>query len=299
MKTKFQLFIAAFLLASFSMSAQSTAVKDTTVFFNQKKVAIRDSVDQVKVKVYRMDSTEYKQIYEGIYTDDQTFESYSVTSQFSFDIPFIKKKKERTQLDGHFKGLSFGSLYTHNNFTDFNDTDGMKIGFSNEISVNPIEYTLPIINHYLGLISGIGMTWRNYHIGNNSRLINDNGITKVAPALDGTNYSYSRLRTFEFTVPIYLELHPLGNDKFYLMGGMLLGVNTFTSHKVKYVNERGKKVKNVLGRDYNVNPFSASWLVQMGWEDLAVFGKYTPTSLFKNGKGPDVETLSVGLSLSF
>lgn len=122
-------------------------------------------------------------------------------------------------------------------------------------------------------------------------------MTEPSPV--GINYSYSRLRTFEFTVPLYLELHPLGNNKFYLMGGMLFGVNTFTSYKVKYVNDSGKKVKDVLGRDYNVNPFSLSWLVQMGWDDISVYGKYTQTPLFKEGKGPEVQTLSVGLSLTF
>ena len=59
------------------------------------------------------------------------------------------------------------------------------------------------------------------------------------------------------------------------------------------------KIKKVEGNDYNVNPFSLSYLVEMGWDDLGVFAKYTPTTLFKKDKGPEVQTITVGLSLSF
>ena len=82
------------------------------------------------------------------------------------------------------------------------------------------------------------------------------------------------------------------------MGGVLFGINTFSSYKVKYKNENDKKISVVEGKDYNVNPFSVNYLVQMGWNDLGVYAKYTPTSLFKNDKGPDVQTFSVGLTLN-
>ena len=59
------------------------------------------------------------------------------------------------------------------------------------------------------------------------------------------------------------------------------------------------KIKKVEGNDYNVNPFSLSYLVEMGWDDLGVFAKYTPTTLFKKDKGPEVQTFTVGLSLNF
>ena len=83
------------------------------------------------------------------------------------------------------------------------------------------------------------------------------------------------------------------------MGGALFGINTFSSYKVKYKTDDNTKVKKVEGNDYNVNPFSLSYLVEMGWDDLGVFAKYTPTTLFKKDKGPEVQTFTVGLSLNF
>lgn len=290
--------LAVFILtASLTVNAQTQTVKDTTVFFNQKKILVTDSTDQVKVQVYKMDTTEYKKIYEGIFTDDKSYEKYSVETQLGFDFPFAKRKRS-SNFSGHFTGVGFGALYTTDNLTNFNDAGGMNVAFSNEITFNPIGYSLPIIKGYFGMVTGLGMTWRNLHLGNNSHLVNNNGITLLEAAPEGITYNYSRLRMFDLNLPIYLEIHPLGKSEFYIMGGVLFGINTFTSYKVKYKNDNDKKISVVEGKDYNVNPFSVNYLVQMGWNDLGAYAKYTPTSLFKNDKGPDVQTFSVGLTLN-
>ena len=297
MKTRIQMLAVFILTASLTVNAQTQTVKDTTVFFNQKKILVTDSTDQVKVQVYKMDTTEYKKIYEGIFTDEKSYEKYSVETQLGFDFPFAKRKRS-SNFSGHFTGVGFGALYTTDNLTNFNDAGGMNVAFSNEITFNPIGYSLPIIKGYFGMVTGLGMTWRNLHLGNNSHLVNNNGITLVEAAPEGITYNYSRLRMFDLNLPIYLEIHPLGKSEFYIMGGVLFGINTFTSYKVKYKNDNDKKISVVEGKDYNVNPFSVNYLVQMGWNDLGVYAKYTPTSLFKNDKGPDVQTFSVGLTLN-
>ncbi len=288
--------IAVVLLTSFSLSSQNAEVKDTTLFFNQKKIEISDSLEQVKVTVYKMDTTEYRRVYEGIFADDQTYETYSVESQMDFDFPFIKRNKN-SKMRGNFSGSNFGIIYTHQGFTDFNDVNGMKTTFSQEFAFNPFGYTLPIVNQYFGLTTGLGMTWRNINLGNNTHLANIDGITVVESAPEGVNYSFSRLRIFDINFPVYLEYHPLGNNKFHIMGGLLIGVNTFSSHKVKYKDEFDKKITEIKGKDYNVNPFSVSCVLQVGWRYIAVYGKYTPTKLFKNSKGPDMQTFSVGLKI--
>ena len=271
MKTQILILSALILTATISVNAQ-TAVKDTTLFFNQKQIHVTDSVDQVKVQVYKTDTTEFKKIYEGIFTDGNSFEKYSVETQFGFDFPFDKRKRS-SKFSGHFTGIGFGALSTTENLTNFNEAAGMKVDFSNEFTFNPIGYSLPVIKGYAGITTGIGMTWRNLHLGNNSHLVNNNGITEAAPAPKGISYYSSRLRVFGFNMPLYLEIHPLGKSEFYIMGGALLGINTFTSYKVKYKMDDNTKIKKVEGNDYNVNPFSLSYLVEMGWDDLGVYAK--------------------------
>lgn len=298
MKTQILILSALILTASITVNAQSQAVKDTTLIFNQKQIHVTDSVDQVKVQVYKTDTAEYKKIYEGIFTDENSFEKYSVETQFGFEFPFDKRKRS-SKFSGHFIGIGFGALNTTENFSNFNDAGGMKVVFSNEFTFNPIGYSLPVIKEYVGITTGIGMIWRNLHLGNNSHLVNNNGITIPQAAPEGISYYSSRLRIFELNMPLYLEIHPLRKSEFYIMGGALFGINTFSSYKVKYKMDDNTKIKKVEGNDYNVNPFSLSYLVEMGWDDLGVFAKYTPTTLFKKDKGPEVQTFTVGLSLNF
>mgnify|MGYP003591357485 CR=1 FL=1 len=118
MKTQILILSALILTATISVNAQ-TAVKDTTLFFNQKQIHVTDSVDQVKVQVYKTDTTEFKKIYEGIFTDGNSFEKYSVETQFGFDFPFDKRKRS-SKFSGHFTGIGFGALSTTENLTCYN-----------------------------------------------------------------------------------------------------------------------------------------------------------------------------------
>lgn len=298
MKTMKQItVIAAVMLASFSLFAQSSEVKDTTLFFNQKKVEISDSLDQVKVKVYKMDTTEYKCVYEGIFSDEQTYERYSVESQLCIDIPFVKKSKKHMQ--DYYSDLRYGLVYLHNQF-DFTRDGELQISRASELFWQPVVVFRSFEQARIAMITGLGLTWRNYHIGGNNHLAVVNGRVGCETAPEGINYYYSRLRTMEINLPLMFEWQPSALQGFHFSVGGLFGVNLFTSHKVKYHDpDTEKKIKEVLGKNYQINPFSFSGIIQAGYENVGVYCKYTPTSMFKKGKEPDVQTLSVGLSLSF
>jgi len=284
-----------FLSCLSTITAQTK--KDTTVYFSNKKIMLNDSVGQLQVKVYEKgDTIPFTKVYEGIFTDEKSVENYSVVGQTSFDFPF-NRHKDHSHINGHFVSFGMGSLYITDDLSNFNDINGLQLSFSNEISWNAFGYTLPVYKNFVGLTTGIGMNWRNYHLADNTHLVVNDGITTVQPAPSGINYTSSRLRTFEFTVPLYLDLQPLGNDKLFLTAGVLFGVNTFTSYKVKYKNSDGDKVKKVEGRDYKVNPFSLSYVLQVGYNDLGIYAKYTPTSVFKKDKGPEVQSASIGVTL--
>ena len=295
MKTK-SLFLLVCLMGASILFAQQK--NDTVLIMNQKQVHIIDSADQITVKVFKMDTTELHQVYEGIFADDKSVESYSVESRFNFDFPLLKKRKTGS-VEGHFDGLYFGKMLTTNEFSDYNDAGGVKIANSNEISLNPFEFTLNVVRGYVGLTTGLGMTWRNLHLANNMHLVNSNDNVVALPAPVGITYYYCRLRTFDLNMPFYLELQPTGKSDFYISCGVLFGVNTFSSYKVKYKNEQNNKVKLVEGKDYNVNPFSVSYVAQIGWDDWGVYAKYTPTGFFKEGKGPEIQTFSLGIQFGF
>ena len=297
---KTQILIAILLAASFTINAQKQTVKDTTIIFNEKKIQVSDSADQVKVQVYKMDTTVtmYKQIYEGIFTNEKSFERWTVSESIGINLPFSKNTGGNSRMEIHSDDFRLGLVYLNNRF-DFGDDGGLMVMSANEFNYQPVLAIKRFEKQGMAFSTGIGMTWRNYHIGGNQNLVVNNGITSIGSAPEGIKYTYSRLRTFELNVPLMYEWQPKSMSGFYLSTGVIFGVNVFTSYKVKYRNpDTNKKTKEVLGKQYQINPFSFSGLVQAGYKDIGVYFKYTPTSVFKKEKGPEVQTISVGLSLA-
>lgn len=300
MKTKFNTLITILAFTLVSGSAFSQVVSDTTVRFNNKSIHLTDSADQVKVRVYKTDTAEYKQIYEGIFTDDQSFESYSVSESFGLNLPFPgKKPSSRSGFEIKADDFKFGLVYPNSKF-NFNDENALLISSANEFNWQPVLVVKKFDKSRIGLTSGLGMTWRNYHIGGNRHLFLNNDVVTAESAPANIFYTYSRLRTFELNVPVMFEWHPSAMKGFHISTGIIAGFNVFSSYKVKYRDpDTNKKVKEVLGKHYQINPFSFNYLLQIGYKDVSIYGKFTPTSIFKKDKGPELQTLSLGLALSF
>jgi hypothetical protein len=89
------------------------------------------------------------------------------------------------------------------------------------------------------------------------------------------------------------------NHKFFMSGGVIGGVNTFASYKVKYKDANGHMVTNVESRGMNVAPLTLDFCGQIGYNNISIFAKYSPVSIFQNQKGPDVRAVSLGLMLNF
>ena len=88
-------FILGTLLAIFSAKANDIQLNDTIVKFNNKSIHIEDSVGQVKVKVFDAQNNPYKTVYEGIFTDNKSFEKWTVVEEFGLQLPFMNKIKPK------------------------------------------------------------------------------------------------------------------------------------------------------------------------------------------------------------
>ena len=177
----------------------------------------------------------------------------------------------------------------------------MKSESSNEFFFNLIEKILPIYRNNLGLTTGLGFNWRNYFLDMNKHFSEVNGITTVLDAPAGIDYEFSRLRTFHVTIPLLLEWQPnFGkSQKFFVSAGVVGGVNTFASHKVKYKDSNNSTIRKVEGKGLNVAPVSLDFHGQIGYGAWNVYAKYSPFSIFQSQKGPDVRAVSIGAMLNF
>ena len=63
-------------------------VSDTTFHFRNKNIFVKDSLDEVRVKVSQIDSIGYVSVYEGIFTPERNLETYTVGTDFNINTPF-------------------------------------------------------------------------------------------------------------------------------------------------------------------------------------------------------------------
>jgi len=304
MKNYIPLLLGLFIGIS-PLKAVEQTQNDTTIRFNNKVINLEDSIGQMKVKVYDNDSTPYKPIYEGVFSDGKSYEKWTVIEEIGIQLPFMNKSHwhKRYSMEPHWAGIGWGFTNIVDQEYKLNNIEGisLKSESSNEFFFNLIEKILPLYRNNLGLTTGLGFDWHNYFLDMNTHLVEVDGITDVYYAPADIDYLSSRLRTFHLTVPLLLEWQPSfgKNHKFFMSAGVIGGVNTFASYKVKYKDANGKTISVVEGKGLNVAPLSLDFLGQIGYEKLNVYAKYSPFGIFQSDKGPDLRAVSLGLLLNF
>jgi hypothetical protein len=298
-------FIIGFIIGSLHLSAAETAEMDTTIRFNKKIVEIKDSVGQVKVLVFDNDSIAYNKVYEGIFSEGKSYEKWTVVEELGIQLPFLNKKgsKKKYKMESHWAGIGWGFASISNDAYQLNNIDGvsLKSEASNEFFFSVMEKTLPLYRNNLGITSGLGFNWRNYFLDNNTHLLEINNVTDAYPAPVGTEYSTSRLRTFQLTIPLLLEWQPTfgKNHKFFMAAGVIGGVNTFSSYRIKYKDGNGNAVNVVESKGLNTAPLTLDFMGQIGYGSWGLYAKYSPFGMFQSQKGPNVQAVSMGAMLHF
>lgn len=307
MKKLFALALIAVLTTTMATANDLNVPADTTVRYNNKIIQIRDSVDQTKVMVFDTNSTPYNKIYEGIFTDGKSSEKWTVAEELGFDWPILKKltskKRSHRKMEAHWAGIGWGFANIADGDYVLNNIDGvsLKSELSNEFYFNMFEKILPIFNNNLGITSGLGVSWHNYFLDNNTHLLEKNNVTDVYPAPAGVTYESSRLRVFQINVPLFLEWQPTfgNNRKFFVTAGVVGGVNTAASYRIKYVDADNRKINTVESKGLNIAPLSLDYMAQIGYGAWSIYAKYSPFSMFQTNKGPNVRAVSLGATLNF
>lgn len=300
--------VLSFPILQANASKETSA--DTTFQFNKKTIKVEDSIGQIKVKVFETqsenDTVPYKQIYEGVYTDGNSYERYTVMEEIGLQLPFITKRIKKHgnySMKPHWAGFGFG----YSNFSDRNlnmttvNGVSLKPECSNEWTLNLSERILPIYLNNLGIVTGLGLDWRNFYLDNNTHFVDVNGVTGVYKAPDNIHYTYNRLRLMYITLPLMLQWQPsfYGNHNYYVSGGIIGEIKAFSSYKVSYVDIESNTITKTKDRGLNTTPLSMDYFIQAGCKSISAYAKYSPFSLFEAGKGPDVRAVSLGIIFHF
>ena len=208
--------------------------------------------------------------------------------------PFGKKKKFR----GHWAGIEFGL----NNYVDKdykyvfegeNSNFELDAGRSWGFAINFIEHNLPFGRNF-GLVTGLGTDFNNYHFRNNVMLEEvDNMI--VATPTTGISYDKNKISTWNFTMPLILEIQ-LGKPNFYISGGVVGKVKVRSLSKQKY-EQNGGKFEDKKRSDFLMNTFRYGLTARVGLGFIRFYANYDLVPLFQKDRGPELYPVSVGITI--
>ncbi len=215
-----------------------------------------------------------------------------------------KSKKKHRNTNSIWGGLQLGvnsySLLSSqkdkndNPFLDLNHSKNRSIGLN--LFSERIDLGIP----WVGLSSGIGLTFNRYALDRNERLEYDGDHIWGSPDTIN-NFTKNYLITTHISVPVLLELntHRIANRGFRLAAGIEAGYMIGSRTKVKYKRNNKNQVDKSKG-SYNMNPFRLNLVAMAGFRSLTLYAKASPTEFFTEGKGPSgFYHTSFGIILNF
>lgn len=228
-------------------------------------------------------------------------------------------RTERRNMFTYWSGLDIGvnTLLGPDGNADLDrDAEFMEIDNSRSrfFSINFMEQKVEFGSHHVGLLTGLGWEFTNYHFKNNMTLayVADSvfGIAMESPEL-----RKNKLRQMGFRMPVMLEFNtkraPLPSEaelagkknhtfdrkgNFHIAMGVVGSWYFDTMYKQKF-REDGANRKTRDKGDYLLLPYRAAAAVRVGYGGLNLFAEYSLTPLFHEGSGPELTPLNIGLTL--
>jgi len=185
---------------------------------------------------------------------------------------------------------TFANVKYPSNSSYFMDLNHNK---SLEVNINLIKYSIGLQkkNNDIGLVTGLGLNFNDYRFSNPITIENINGI--ITPiTIPATGLEKSKLSTGFLTVPLLLEFQLPRESGLWLSFGVIGGLKMGSHTKVKI---SGTKTKD--HNDFNINPFRGASTVRLGYKGFNIFGTYYFTPFFRDGRGPEMDPLTIGIGL--
>jgi hypothetical protein len=166
------------------------------------------------------------------------------------------------------------------------------------IQLNFAEKRFPIINDYLGVVTGLGFNWNRYSIKGDYdfSVVND---TLIANAT-GVNYAKNVLSSTYLQAPLLLQISTSknANQAWNISAGVVGGIRVAARQMQKWEAD-GKKNKDKTKDDFQFNPFQASLMATVGYGDWSLYMTYGLSDIFNEGSAPKVRGVNAGILLSF
>lgn len=215
-----------------------------------------------------------------------------------------KKKKERRKhsFHGHYDGITFGKPQFVN--TDYGIYGDPYDEFMELNTKNTIQFSINFVQEELafnkaktfGLVTGLGLSWDNYHFEENITIDKANGVIVPVSLSDYNNVKKTKLTTLYLEVPLLLEVQIREKGKnapFYISAGGIGGVKLGSHTKIKHSGGKDKDHGS-----FYINPFRYGATARVGYKNVYVYGNYYLNDLFESNRGPILNQYTIGIGLN-
>jgi hypothetical protein len=170
------------------------------------------------------------------------------------------------------------------------DWFNLRNGKSVDVNIWLFMQRLNVIKHVVNLKYGLGIELNNYRYTQNIKYLTN--PTKVI--MDTIHYSKNKLAADYVTIPLMLNFNftPHRQHEFGLSAGVSAGY-LYSSRQKLISNEFGKKKEH---DSFDLNPWKISWIAELQFGPVKLYGSYATQSMFK--KGLDQVPYNVGIRLS-
>jgi hypothetical protein len=142
----------------------------------------------------------------------------------------------------------------------------------------------------------IGLGIRNHNMYSNSVIPDIKADTIVFEEIE-VDYRKSKINLVYIDLPVEFKIRSEGGFKL----GVGFKVGYMIDSKQKYKGNRPEDRKNVLVKTKQINQlekWSFGPTLRIGFKWVSVFGYYQINNIFTTGKGPEINMVSVGLTVT-
>jgi hypothetical protein len=171
------------------------------------------------------------------------------------------------------------------------DWFGLKYGKSVDVNIWVFMQRLNVINHIVNLKYGLGIELNNYRYSENIRYHTSPTMVVMD---DSLHYSKNKLAADYVTIPLMINFNftPHRRHEFGLSVGASAGY-LYSSRQKTITSEEGKQKTH---DSFDLNPWKISWIAELQFGPVKLYGSYATQSMFK--KGLDQVPYTFGIRLS-
>lgn len=170
--------------------------------------------------------------------------------------------------------------------------------FSQGVNV-AVTYNFPILSKGFSLAVGLGVKSHNFYSNSILKTDSATGVSYFSPsARNGKDYVVNKLSTTYITIP--LEIRYKSKSKFRASLGFTVGLRIDGHTKYNgddYLFGTNDKLKIKLRPVDNLNIWNFSTTARIGYKWINLLVSYSLNKIFTANKGPEIQPLSVGISI--